>query len=824
MSNTNTPTSPTGRSTLNSSRDTQAVSSSSPHPGFPFAEAQIGSQGPNDRSGKKRRHRGHRRRGRRRPSFAPTTVESPRANSSVHGADRIPEETESATPKSPSGSHPASFYRLGQLGGPNASNTSLDNEALLDHRNQPMLRARRDSRLTQIFRPEQPLQSSVALANNHPHPGIPRRATDESESESSELDDRTPLIKPTSLHNTNFVWYGTDSRDLPRSSRRSSGPSTSSLGRSPKEDYDFKRDYDVNNPPSVPGSPRTGQEMGYDDSLIAGREFVSSKSPEARSTSSLPRDAIIDIDGRAERNGSAPPSPSMSPHELRRRRTVTLPVEEDVCFPTGALSDLAEEEFIPHPPEGGYPGERRRRRKRVWPDLSVLEEWSREEKEERTEGIRAKKISEPVLIGGRLRIRNAAWRHEEEEAPYRFTYFNEDFQSTIHSQTISELLQPGQTFKDLFIPDPPELDSDDEGDEIDISPFALNGTRTNSSFALGSNGTTGLDNAVATSREVSPNHISQCLPGQKEKRYGPRPTFWLDVLCPTDAEMRVISKAFGIHALTAEDIMMQEAREKVELFRNYYFINYRTFEQDVNSEHYLEPVDMYVIVFREGVLSFHFSQIPHPANVRRRIRQLKDYLILNSDWISYAIIDDITDVFGPLIQSIEDEVDDIDDTILRMHSDSKDLHEPSPSEAAFSGSDMLRRVGECRKKVMGLYRLLGNKADVIKGFAKRCNEQWQVAPKSEIGLYLGDIQDHILTMTGNLTHYETLLSRAHSNYLAQINIRMNERQEQTADVLGKLTVLGTIVLPMNIICGMWGMNVRVPGQDVDSLNWFMWST
>lgn len=52
---------------------------------------------------------------------------------------------------------------------------------------------------------------------------------------------------------------------------------------------------------------------------------------------------------------------------------------------------------------------------------------------------------------------------------------------------------------------------------------------------------------------------------------------------------------------------------------------------------------------------------------------------------------------------------------------------------------------------------------------------------------------------------------------------MNERQERTADVLGKLTVLGTIVLPMNIICGMWGMNVKVPGQEVDSLYWF-WSS
>jgi magnesium transporter len=33
---------------------------------------------------------------------------------------------------------------------------------------------------------------------------------------------------------------------------------------------------------------------------------------------------------------------------------------------------------------------------------------------------------------------------------------------------------------------------------------------------------------------------------------------------------------------------------------------------------------------------------------------------------------------------------------------------------------------------MGLLRLMGNKADVVKGLAKRCNEQWLVAPKSDI--------------------------------------------------------------------------------------------
>jgi magnesium transporter len=68
----------------------------------------------------------------------------------------------------------------------------------------------------------------------------------------------------------------------------------------------------------------------------------------------------------------------------------------------------------------------------------------------------------------------------------------------------------------------------------------------------------------------------------------------------------------------------------------------------------------------------------------------------------------------------------------------------------------------------------------------------------------------------------SILSRAHSNYLAQINIHMTERAERTNDVLGKLTVLGTIMLPMSVVTSMWGMNVRVPGERADDgdLRWF----
>lgn len=466
--------------------------------------------------------------------------------------------------------------------------------------------------------------------------------------------------------------------------------------------------------------------------------------------------------------------------------------------------------------------------------------------------------------------------------------------------------------------------------------------------------------------------------------------FWLDVLDPLEEEMKVLAKTFGLHPLTTEDIFLGEAREKVELFRQYYFVCFTSFDvvyerrkqrakeqekkltklqefhrhegqswvrrglrhllgrgssgsgvsraglrslltisrKEVRNGELL-PLNMYMIVFPEAVLTFHFGPTPHPINVRRRARMLREHLTVLTDWICYALIDDITDSFAPLVESIEREVYLMEDEIMRIHDsdldletddsdvDDKDCNKP-PRRAArkmsndvffrrqrskliveaqpdaaqnlrrrkrtlrgdrgtFFGAlrdlavmaldvlvrlplrllillrqllqltkvvawkrkgDMLRRIGECRKRAMSVMRLLGSKADVIRGFSKRFseNEAQRIAAAAEgrllpaipnpltsrleILMYMGDIQDHVVTMVQLLNHYEKLLARSHLNYLAQINIDMTKVNNDTNDVLGKLTILGTIVLPINVVTGLWGMNCIVPGQEVDSLQWF----
>lgn len=282
--------------------------------------------------------------------------------------------------------------------------------------------------------------------------------------------------------------------------------------------------------------------------------------------------------------------------------------------------------------------------------------------------------------------------------------------------------------------------------------------------------------------------------------------WWLDVVNPTHAELNVLASAFQLHRLTKEDIETQEPREKVELFRDYYFVCFRSFNMNKLSEDFLEPVHIYIIVTSDGVLSFSYTPNPHARNVRRRISKVGDFVSLGPDYICYALIDDIVDCFAPIIRDAEHESESIEDQVFIARDD--------------DFAALLRQIGEARKRVLNMMRLLGGKADVIKGFAKRCNEQFEMTPRGDIGLYLGDIQDHVVTMMSNLGHVEKMLSRSHANYLAQLSVDHLLKGNSTNKALAKITVVATILVPLNLITGLFGMNVPIPGNHSDGLAWF----
>jgi magnesium transporter len=119
-------------------------------------------------------------------------------------------------------------------------------------------------------------------------------------------------------------------------------------------------------------------------------------------------------------------------------------------------------------------------------------------------------------------------------------------------------------------------------------------------------------------------------------------------------------------------------------------------------------------------------------------------MTITPDWLSYALVDSVTDSFAPIILQVEMEAVSIDELSMVL----KKSEQP----------DMLKRISRCRKRSTQLARLLNAKLDVIKSLMKRYEDksrEYLLSDHSisddmttvdekksfnDVLLYLGDIQ------------------------------------------------------------------------------------
>jgi Mg2+ and Co2+ transporter CorA len=278
--------------------------------------------------------------------------------------------------------------------------------------------------------------------------------------------------------------------------------------------------------------------------------------------------------------------------------------------------------------------------------------------------------------------------------------------------------------------------------------------------------------------------------------------FWLDICQPDVRDMKMLEDVFGIHPLTTEDILATDTREKCEMYPNYLFLCVRGLSTSFESMTFLEGVNVCFLVTAEFLIVCHEKPVVDSHQIMKRLDKLKLTMTISTDWIMYAILDNMVDVFIPVVNTTELEIDSIDELVLVLSE-----HEQT---------DMLRRIWSAKKRVTHLYRLLFTKTDVIKNLAKKGTR----FIGSDTILYLRDIQDHVIAMVSNLMHYQDILSRSHSTYLTQIDVEINRVSQRTNNTMKKLTAAAGIALPLSIIPGLFGMNVKVPGAGQNTLAWF----
>ncbi|KAL8868296.1 MAG: hypothetical protein Q9198_008229, partial [Flavoplaca austrocitrina] len=162
------------------------------------------------------------------------------------------------------------------------------------------------------YRPSYPSKSTSNSVRHHAQRSSHAHASSggESEGENFAANDRTPLLaashheRDTSRQGSGYGLYNGHAGRHGRNSQNRRPSATTSCSSKQRRAMPSRQQsasatpqgHDVNNPPSVPGSPKLGPDMGYDDVMVT--DALHSQSPHDRRMTIEPKshDQLIDID------------------------------------------------------------------------------------------------------------------------------------------------------------------------------------------------------------------------------------------------------------------------------------------------------------------------------------------------------------------------------------------------------------------------------------------------------------------------------------------------------------------------------------------------
>ncbi len=239
-----------------------------------------------------------------------------------------------------------------------------------------------------------------------------------------------------------------------------------------------------------------------------------------------------------------------------------------------------------------------------------------------------------------------------------------------------------------------------------------------------------------------------------------------------------LEQDFGIHHLVLEDMANPHQRPKVEIYSDHVYVVLRL-QHWGEDGHTLEEEQLN-LVFGKGFVITVQEVLGDPFDpIRHRLRASRPLIReAGADFLAYALIDAVVDHYFPLLQVFGDDLDDLEERILER-----------PTQAT------LLAVKRARRRLLGLRRAIWPMRDAV------ATLQGDHVPFIQPGTrpYLRDVFDHSLRILDLTESYRDQVGGLMDGYMSSVSFRMNE-------IMGTLTLVGTIFLPLSFLTGLYGMN------------------
>ena len=252
---------------------------------------------------------------------------------------------------------------------------------------------------------------------------------------------------------------------------------------------------------------------------------------------------------------------------------------------------------------------------------------------------------------------------------------------------------------------------------------------------------------------------------------------WVALKDPDDAELAEMQEEFDLHPLAVEDARHGHQRPKIEEYGDMVFAVLHLIEA-AGDEFRIGEVA--VFVGRNYVLSVRSHVERGFQEVRARCEREPELLKHGSGYVLYALMDSVVDRYFPLLDSLESELEQIEERIF------------TPQTSASANIEALYYV---KQRVMILKHAVGPLLDSAgKLYGGRVP---QVC--SGLGDYFRDVTDHLVRVNQTIDSVRDMVATAIQVSLATITISESE-------VTKRLAAYAALVAVPTMIAGVYGMN------------------
>lgn len=288
-----------------------------------------------------------------------------------------------------------------------------------------------------------------------------------------------------------------------------------------------------------------------------------------------------------------------------------------------------------------------------------------------------------------------------------------------------------------------------------------------------------------------------CIPGEQtveitkeqiaEKLSDGKSYLWVDISAPIEEHQEFLRDVIHLHPLAIEDLTHPRMLPKVEEYEgNLFIILHDIVLQDKEGEEHLRTYELYLFMGKNFVLTARTHRIRAVDAYHGELVTLTHLFARGSEAVAHAILRRMIDSYFPMLDRVETKLDKAEETIFN-----------SPT------SDDLQQIFALRKDIVKLRSIATQQLDVINRMA--LGEFEIITPH---GLLLArDLYDHLYRLSEKAASFRELTMGLLDAYLSQVSNRMNE-------VMKVLTIIATIMLPLGIVVGYYGMNFKfMPGLD-----------